>query len=366
MTVNAERALREDPHVRRSIEVLTRGQGTSGALVASPAFPTYAYAWLRDGAFCAHALDVAGERAAAAAFHAWAARSIEGHRSMIESVMDRVGRGDTPSSAEMPPARYTLDGGLEQDDADEPWPNFQIDGYGMWLWSLEQHLAGGSPDAATGATIRLVARYLERCWQLKCFSCWEEYDDGEHAATLAAVVGGIESAGRLLGDDDVSGSAGPIRARLLDAFLVDGRFRRGPTDDRVDGSLLWLAVPFGVLAPDDARVLATIRAVHSDLVAPSGGVYRYLGDTYYGGGEWLLLASSLAWHEAVLGNHGAATELQDWVRAQARPNGDMPEQVTGAAQEPAMVDPWVVRWGPVATPLLWSHAMYVIAEAVSR
>lgn len=358
--------LRDDPLAQRSIDVLKRGQGASGAFVASPAFPTYAYAWLRDGAFCAHALDVAGERAAAAAFHAWAARSIEAHRPMIESVMDRVERGETPASEEMPPARYTLDGGLESEHDDEPWPNFQIDGYGMWLWALEQHLAGRPPDAATSATIRLVARYLERCWRLECFSCWEEYDDGEHAATLAAVVAGVEAAGRLLEDDRVLDAAAPIRARLLEAYVVGGRFRRGPSDDRLDGSLLWLSVPFGVLPPEDGRVTATIEAVHRELVGPSGGVYRYLGDTYYGGGEWLLLASSLAWHESVAGNHAMAAELQAWVRAQALPNGDLPEQVTAFAQEPAMVAPWVVRWGPVATPLLWSHAMYLIAESAAR
>ncbi len=27
-----------------------------------------------------------------------------------------------------------------------------------------------------------------------------------------------------------------------------------------------------------------------------------------------------------------------------------------------MIAPWVERWGPVATPLLWSHAMYLIME----
>jgi GH15 family glucan-1,4-alpha-glucosidase len=50
------------------------------------------------------------------------------------------------------------------------------------------------------------------------------------------------------------------------------------------------------------------------------------------------------------------------VRAQALPNGDLPEQVTGHAQDASMVEPWVRRWGQVATPLLWSHAMYLIAE----
>jgi hypothetical protein len=30
-----------------------------------------------------------------------------------------------------------------------------------------------------------------------------------------------------------------------------------------------------------------------------------------------------------------------------------------------MVESWVNRWGPVATPLLWSHAMYLIMSAAA-
>jgi hypothetical protein len=39
---------------------------------------------------------------------------------------------------------------------------------------------------------------------------------------------------------------------------------------------------------------------------------------------------------------------------------DLPEQVLVDVQDPQMVEPWELRWGPVATPLLWSHAMYLI------
>jgi hypothetical protein len=32
-----------------------------------------------------------------------------------------------------------------------------------------------------------------------------------------------------------------------------------------------------------------------------------------------------------------------------------------------MVEPWQRKWGPVATPLLWSHAMYlVLVDAIER
>ena len=31
-----------------------------------------------------------------------------------------------------------------------------------------------------------------------------------------------------------------------------------------------------------------------------------------------------------------------------------------------MVEPWIERWGAVATPLLWSHAMFLIAGGGTR
>jgi isomaltose glucohydrolase len=353
-----------DRIAERSIEVLRQGQAPSGAFIASPNFPTYHYSWLRDGSFCAHAVDLVGDRMAAAAFHAWVVRSIEAHRSLAESVIARIGAGETPPMEEMPPARYTLDGTLESSIEEERWPNFQIDGYGMWLWALEEHLAGAALPGAWQPTVELVAVYLQATWRLKSYSCWEELDDGEHAATLGATFAGLLSASRLLGEPSFAEEAERVRAELLNRFVVDGRFKRGPQDGRLDGSLLWLAVPFGVLPGDDPRITATVEAIKRDLWRPGGGVYRYLGDNYYGGGEWLLLASSLAWQQASAGETESVELLRGWVRGQAQPNGDLPEQVSSHVQLPEMVEPWRQRWGPLASPLLWSHAMYLIVESV--
>ena len=354
----------DDPLARHSIGVIKSGQARSGAFVASPAFPVYRYAWLRDGSFCASALDLVGERQAARAFHDWVAGSVEAHRPMIESAIERLGDGETPPPQAMPPARYTLDGALEQPNED-PWPNFQIDGYGIWLWALGEHLNGRRVPAAQAQAIELVARYIGATWPLECFNCWEEFDGGEHASTLAAVAAGLAAAARLLDEADHAAAAERVRARLLERFVAGGRFKRGPVDDRLDGSLLWLAVPFAVLPARDPRITATVDAIRRDLSSPRGGVYRYPGDTYYGGGEWLLLTSSLAWHEALTGNRNGLDAARSWVRAQARPNGDLPEQVSEHAQAPDMLEPWLQRWGPIATPLLWSHAMHLIAEAAA-
>ena len=57
-------------------DVLLRGQSPSGALVAAPSYPTYGYAWLRDGAFCARALDVVGESEASAGTRMSASRHV--------------------------------------------------------------------------------------------------------------------------------------------------------------------------------------------------------------------------------------------------------------------------------------------------
>jgi GH15 family glucan-1,4-alpha-glucosidase len=353
-----------DPIGRRSVEVLKAGQAPSGAFVASPEFDVYRYAWLRDGAFCAHALDVAGERETAARWHRWVAASVEAHRGPIEDVTRRVATGETPPHSAMPPARYTLEGGLEPLD-DDPWPNFQVDGYGMWLWALDEHLSLEPLPAALAPTVELVAAYLQAAWRLECFNCWEEFDGGVHTSTLAAIHRGLVAAARLLEDERWAAEAEDVRAYMLYELVVDGRFGRGRGDDRVDGSLLWLGVPFGVLALDDPLLEATVEQVRRDLTGPGGGIYRYLGDTYYGGGEWLLLTSSLAWHDGLAGNRDAFERSRAWVRAQARANGDLPEQVVTSAQVESMIDPWRRRWGEVATPLLWSHAMYLIVEATA-
>ena len=355
-----------DPLAERSLRVLRDGQAPSGAFVASPAFRVYDFGWLRDGAFCAYALDRIGERAAADAFHRWALSTLERHRLVAESATARVAAGEVPPFDAMLPARFTLAGELEEPDPDDPWPNFQVDGYGIWLWSLEGHLAGKPLDTEQRRTVELVARYLAATWRLRCWSCWEEYQGGEHASTVAAAGAGLASAARLLDDEALDTEATAVRDHLVTRFAVDGRLGRGPDDPRVDGSMIWLSVPFSVLPPDDPRATNTIDAIKRDLVGPSGGVYRYRGDSYYGGGEWLLLASSLAWHERVVGEGGNAEELSAWVRGQASANSDLPEQVTSHAQDPAMVQPWVRRWGAVANPLLWSHAMYLIAEAARR
>jgi GH15 family glucan-1,4-alpha-glucosidase len=139
-----------------------------------------------------------------------------------------------------------------------------------------------------------------------------------------------------------------------------GHPARPVVQSSVDSSLLGLAVPYRVFKLDDPVMLTTVDAIEKELHRSTGGVYRYKGDVYYGGGEWLLLTAWLGWYYALTGAGEKARNLIAWIERCADAEGNFPEQVSDHPLAPKEFQPWVERWGPVAKPLLWSHAMYLI------
>jgi len=348
--------------VTKSIEIILQGQSPSGAYIASPNFDSYKYSWLRDGAFCAKAMDAVGETESARRFHRWVESTLLGQKLHAETLIQRLDAGEVPEMGDMLPTRYTLAGKLEKygEVEDSPWPNFQLDGYGIWLYELELHHRNLGTSDFNSEVVDLVARYLSAAWETECFDCWEEIGDGRHASTIAAISAGLKSAGALLGVEKFILKSSEIREYLLANFVRDGRFCKGLLDDRLDSSLLCIALPFEIVPLDDPRFMQTVEAIRSDLRGTSGGIYRYLGDTYYGGGEWILLTSWLGWYDRMTSNSSGFEDAKEWVINQVTDNFELPEQSTLGVQEPSMVQPWVERWGQVATPLLWSHAMYLL------
>ncbi len=49
----------------------------------------------------------------------------------------------------------------------------------------------------------------------------------------------------------------------------------------------------------------------------------------------------------------------DWIAAHATPGGELPEQSQDHLLAPAMLEPWVEKWGAPPSPLLWAHAMFL-------
>jgi GH15 family glucan-1,4-alpha-glucosidase len=349
-----------------SIDVIRAGQSANGAYVASPTFSQYGYSWLRDGAWIAHGMDSAGQHDSARAFYRWGAATLAGHAERVDALLAKLARGEAIAESDYLPTRFTLDGGLGQED----WPDFQLDGYGAWLWGLVQHVRRHNDDALWRACIpavTLTVRYLNALWQSPNYDCWEEHRQHIHPATLAALYGGLTAVAEMDAALVPSGLPAAIRDyTLAHGVTADGHFMKYLGNDAVDSSLLWLAVPYRLVEVDDPRFLATVAKIERDILRPGGGVYRYAADTYFGGGEWLLLTAWLAWTYLELGRADDARRLMTWIEAQATPQGPMPEQVCEHTLAPAYYPEWVEKWGTPALPLLWSHGMYLILNTLTR
>jgi GH15 family glucan-1,4-alpha-glucosidase len=142
--------------------------------------------------------------------------------------------------------------------------------------------------------------------------------------------------------------------------VLKGRFVKASGRSDVDASLISLSVPYQIVNPHDPLMRNTIQAIETDLL--HGGVQRYSEDTYYGGGEWILLTAWLGWYYARSGEPQKARALLTWIEQHTDENGNLPEQVPEYLNDPTAYLKWQQAWGAVASPLLWSHAKYLILK----
>lgn len=345
----------------RSLQIILATQAPTGAFIAGPSFSQYGYAWFRDGAFIAHSLDRYGLSDASAKFHSWVAGVVLARGKELARAAASAAQGRVPDGGDYLHCRYSADG----TPATEDWPSFQLDGPGIWLWSLETHVARGGPlsdDLLTAA--RAVADYLAALWRLPAYDAWEEFPDRVHTSTLGAISAGLRALLRIdpRPASHIAATADAVSEELGGRAAKRGYYPKWAGSTRVDGSLLWLAAPYELVAIDDPRYAATLARIERQLVAPGGGVYRYRTDSYYGGGAWILLAAALGSVYVRRGHPGdreRAGAIRGWIEAQADPDGLLPEQVATDALRPRYIDRWRQRWGDSARPLIWSHAAYL-------
>lgn len=342
----------------RSHAVITAHQDPGGAYPASPTFSAYrGFAWLRDGAFTAEGISRYGDTASANRFHDWVSAVLVRRRSEVDALVAVRASGGLPPVEQMLPTRFMFTG----ENGSDPWWDFQTDGYGMWLWSAVTHARRHGLDPSRWqVAFQVAVDYLLTSWDRPCYDWWEEHVEHRHVSTLGAIRGGLVAVADFLDAGRAEAAlsvAAEIRALVLAEGVVDGHLTKWLGTSAVDGSLPSCVVPFGLVDGDLAD--ATLDAVAADLDA-DGGVHRFTADVFYGGGQWLLLSALLGWNRAARGDHDAALKYLRWMAAQATVDGELPEQVRHHLLHPGSRDEWVARWGPVATPLLWSHGMYLI------
>jgi isomaltose glucohydrolase len=342
----------------RSVEIVVRHQAASGAYIASPSLPTYRFSWFRDGAFVADAMSRAGRLESTGAFFRWCADVISARAGKVDELIRRHRAGEAIDRDEHLHCRYTLAGR----EGRMRWPNFQLDGYGTWLWALDAHRTrhGASVERFHEAA-GVVVRYLAEFWKEPCYDWWEERF-ARHTATLASLYAGLDAVSEWeeLADDvreEAAGAAGAVRAEIEAEAAVDDRLVSRLGESGLDASLIVCATPFRLFPPGDPVIVETVRELEREIA--HGGVHRYPGDTYYGGGEWPILAGFLGWYYAEVGRTEDARAQLDWIAAQATADGELPEQVEHHVLDPDALVRWTRRWGRSAVPLLWSHAMFM-------
>lgn len=343
---------------QNSLQLILNNQSKDGSFIACPDFKTYQYAWFRDGSFCAYALTRAGYSQNVFLFHQWASQTILRYEKKISNCIKAAQNGKPPEAELCFHSRFTLDGY----EVPGNWGHHQLDGLGVWLWALKEFNHSNSkldlPDQWRKAAA-LVKDYLVTMWPFPCSDSWEENETSLHTYTLAAVCSGLESYAKLFFDPETKKIAGEIRSFIFENCVNEDGFVKSIGLPEVDANLVALAVPFHLVEWNNPIFQKTLSRIQNDLNTPIGA-HRYLKDTYYGGGEWVLLTAWQGWAIAQTGNVQKARPILEWIEAQVSPKGELAEQVAHALFDKACYEYWQKKWGPIASPLLWSHAMYIL------
>jgi isomaltose glucohydrolase len=345
-----------------SIELILKNQSETGGYIASPNFRVYQYSWYRDGAFISHAMSIVGQFESALKFHEWAATNINKRSGQIKDLINKRALGQEIFPDEHLHCRYTVDNNESQED----WTNYQLDGFGIWIWSLDEFIKNtGFKSQNQIAAVQNLIPYLATFWTDGQFDWWEESFGYQHISTIAAISVGLERCShwpeispelRSLAKE----TSVKIEEYVLKFGVQDGHLIKWIGNNNVDGSLAALVAPLNFLKHDSTLAKRTLDEISTKLGLL--GTHRHLSDVYFGGGQWLILSSFLALGYIAIGERDLGEKVLTWIESQANENSELPEQVTQNLLFPEMRGEWIKKWGEPALPLLWSHAMYLILQ----
>ncbi|GMQ57934.1 hypothetical protein AN1V17_23290 [Vallitalea sediminicola] len=343
--------------IQKSVEIIKNNQLKSGIIIGSHLAGAYNCCFLKDNSFSVYALELMGDHNEAEKYYDWSSKKIIELQYKIINAVKRHKNNEKLLNSDYLHSIYNADG-VE----DEQRSNFQLDGYGVWLWGICQHIKNTNQKKDIyEKSIKLIAEYLQCFWQSPCYGCWEEKDDRIHTSTLACIYGGLNEANRIIPNQGYEVLAGNIKNYILENCVVDGRLSKYAFHDDIDSSLLFSALPFQVLELTDDIMIKTVSEIEKELLEDSG-LHRYATDSYYGGGRWINMTCWLAWYHKKIGNIDKADILLSWVEKCCNANGEFPEQVIDKVLNREYIERWKELFGDIVCPSLWSHAMYIIAK----
>jgi GH15 family glucan-1,4-alpha-glucosidase len=262
--------------------------------------------------------------------------------------------------------RYTVDG----QESSEQWTNLQLDGFGTWIWSLDEFLKRENTlPLATYRAVETLIGYLGTFWEIDTYDWWEESYGHQHVANLGSMAAGLSrcSEWKHISEDSrlaAANTAMRIMTLIRSRGLFNGRLAKWIDGNGLDASLIALVAPFGLLNDDKEIARGTVDAVAS--VLGTFGTYRHEDDWYFGGGKWPLLSCFLGLAYISLGEEQKAQQILDWAASVTNEELALPEQLAEPLLQPEKRAQWIEQWGEPACPLLWSHAMYLSLYSTLR
>lgn len=249
----------------------------------------------------------------------------------------------------------------------------QIDQAGSILWTIHEHFKGNQKKAAKYRDlVERLANGITTNWNKTYFSphtvdLWEEpyrqtttTFQNNFTYSLSACARGLLLADEMFHNQLWKEAAMQMIGEIDEAYSkTDKYFYRNKgkiSDKNVDASLLGLAWPFEICAPNDERIVNTVHKIEERIVF-DGGVHRYENDYFdgegsaqEGGGAWPLLNFWMSIYWAKKGDKKKALAYYNWVVERIEKYGGyIPEQIFDD-----------FRIG--VYPLTWAHAMFIIAS----
>ena len=369
---------------RRSLLTMRVQTDNRGAFIASTDSDisevlgdTYSYAWGRDGAFTARALDMANYDEVSHEFFNFCAKIITSKGYLLH--------------------KYTADGSLAGQWM--PWADregkqqlpIEEDETALVIWSLWHHYKKfRNVEFIRSHYRRLIKNaadfmvsYREPHTNLPApsYDLWEERR-GIHSFTVATVWASLQAAANFtetFGEVALTKQYRQAAAEIKEAaieYLFDkklGRFLRSITVDAdgvvepdytIDSSICGLFL-FGMLQATDPLIESTMAALIDRLWCKTeiGGVARYENDCYQQisqdianvpGNPWFICTIWIAQYHIAraqsIDDLKPALQIFAWAKHCALPSGVLAEQVHPHSHTPLSV-----------SPLTWSHAAVVIA-----
>jgi GH15 family glucan-1,4-alpha-glucosidase len=334
-----EAALAAQAQVTLRMGQVVEPGGGAGQVLASVAPGAWNIAWVRDMAYAIVGLARSGHSAEAKAALAFQMAA------QVGAYQKYVG-----APYQISVVRYFGDG-TEESDSNQDGPNVEFDGFGLFLWALDEYVRASGDEAslvawwpAVKAKVADVLVGLQEPSGLIAAdsSIWEVHWNGQQrhfAYTTIAAARGLCAASRLAvaaGDPEGGGRYLLAGQKARDALLAQLRAPGGAIAQSTEAlakGAAWLdaaaleAIGLGLVDPGRKTARATLGAVEAGLVPQSGrGFMRSdVGDAY-SSQEWVFIDLRAARALDLRGETARSADLFAWNVAQASDNfGELSE-----------------------------------------